>query len=160
MLGDYIHIYGVPELFMSIVRSADMKRTPDVRTRVALREWACTLNVSMVQPLVKPNAVANLLAAAGMTVGVGDWRGEKGSGNYGMFHVADEDDADLKRIMKNGRTVQEEAMRNPTAFDDETADLLTWFNEELVNRHAKGKGAVVEEMFVEPETVDDEETVV
>ena len=31
--GEYVGVYGLPRLFMSIVRSADMNRTPDVRTR-------------------------------------------------------------------------------------------------------------------------------
>jgi len=38
---DYsVDVYGVPELFMSVVRSADMNRTPDIRTRAILRDWS------------------------------------------------------------------------------------------------------------------------
>jgi len=33
LAGEYVGIYGVPRLFMSITRSADMNKTPDVRTR-------------------------------------------------------------------------------------------------------------------------------
>src|SRR5580765_1634842 len=81
--GEYVGIFGVPKLFMSIVRSADMNKTPDVRTRAIVPQWACRVGITYVEPLIRPQAVANLLAAAGLTVGVGDWRSEKGAGSYG-----------------------------------------------------------------------------
>src|SRR5690606_32985291 len=31
--GERVGIYGVPQIFCSVTRSADMNRTPDVRTR-------------------------------------------------------------------------------------------------------------------------------
>jgi hypothetical protein len=64
--GDYVGIYGIPKLYMAIVRSADMNKTPDVRTRAIVPEWACSLRVTFVEPLIRVQAIANLLAAAGL----------------------------------------------------------------------------------------------
>lgn len=137
--GDYVGIYGVPKLFMSVVRSADMNKTPDIRTRAILPRWACMVVVTYVQPLIKAQAVANLLAAAGITIGIGDWRSEKGSGNYGQFRIADQSDPEFIEIVKSGgRAAQIAAIETPEAYDDETAELLSWFDEELSRRQIKG----------------------
>lgn len=137
--GELVGVFGVPKLFMSITRSADMNKTPDVRTRAIVPEWACQLRVTFVQPLIRAQAVANLLAAAGITIGVGDWRPEKGAGSYGQFRLADRDDKDFKRILKEGgRAVQQAALENAVCYDDETAELLSWFNDERSRRVLKG----------------------
>lgn len=137
--GEFVGIYGLPKLFMSVTRSADMNRTPDVRTRAIVPEWACRITITYVQPLIRAQAVANLLAAAGITIGVGDWRPEKGAGSYGQFRIVDKDDADFKRIVKEGgRKAQIEALEHPVAYDDETTELLSWFEDELVTRQKKG----------------------
>lgn len=129
--GERIPMFGDPRLFMSITRSADMNRTPDVRTRAIMAEWACRITVSFVRPMLNVKTVGNLLAGAGLIRGVGDWRTEKGSGNYGQFLVVDEDNADFKRICeKYGRSHQLAAMQNPVCYDHETEELLDWFDEE------------------------------
>lgn len=137
--GDYVPIYGVPQLFMAIVRSADMNKTPDVRTRAILPRWACRLTVSFVQPLMRAQAVANLLAASGFTAGVGDGRPEKGAMSYGQFKIVPEDDEEfLDIIATGGRAAQETAVHAPACYDDETATLLEWFSAELGRRQLKG----------------------
>jgi len=137
--GEYVGIYGVPKLFMSIVRSADMNKTPDVRTRAIVPEWACQLRVTFVQPLIRAQAVANLLAAAGITIGVGDGRPEKGAMSYGQFRIADKDDPEFKRILKEGaRKAQQAALDSPVCYDDETTELLSWFDHERSQRALKG----------------------
>lgn len=140
--GEFVGIYGVPKLFMSITRSADMNKTPDVRTRAIVPAWACRLRITYVQPLIRAQAVANLLAAAGITIGVGDWRPEKGAGSYGQFRIAFEDDADFKRIVKvGGRAAQQAALDHPVCYDDETTELLSWFDDERSKRTLKGVAA-------------------
>ena len=137
--GDMVGIYGVPKLFMAIVRSADMNKTPDVRTRAIVPEWACQLRVTYVQPLIRAQAVVNLLAAAGITIGVGDGRPEKGAMSYGQFRITPPDDPDFVRIIKNGgRKAQQAALDNPTCYDDETTELLSWFETEREQRKLKG----------------------
>lgn len=137
--GDYVSIYGVPQLFMSVTRSADMNKTPDVRTRAIVPKWACMLSISYIKPLMRSQAVANLLAAAGMCIGVGDWRGEKGKGNYGQFRIVPTNDPEFLSIVKTGgRKAQERAMEKPTCYDDETTKLLSWFDSELAQRSIRG----------------------
>lgn len=136
--GEHIAVYGVPQVLCSVVRSADMNRTPDVRTRVILPEWACHVTVEFTQPILREQSVANLLAAAGITIGVGDWRPEKGSGTYGCFELVGADDPDFARIVATGgRAAQAAAMDDPTAYDDETSELLAWFDVEVKRRGFK-----------------------
>ena len=131
-------VYGVPRVFMSITRSADMNKTPDVRTRAILPEWACRLTVTFNKPILREQSVANLLAAAGMQSGVGDWRQEKGSGSFGAFKLVSNDDKDFLRIVKTmGRTAQQEAIDNPIAYNAETEEMLAWFDVEIKRRGFK-----------------------
>lgn len=136
--GERVSIYGVPQMLMSVTRSADMSRTPDVRTRAIVPKWACRVSVSFVQPLLREQAVANLLASAGITQGVGDWRPGKGSGTYGQFTLVSQDDpAFLHVIEHGGRKAQESAMESPAFYDRETEELYEWFQVESKRRGFK-----------------------
>lgn len=126
--GEYVSIFGTPKLYMSIVRSADMNKTPDVRTRAILPEWACRIAISFVEPVIRQTAVVNLLAAAGITAGVGDWRPEKGKGAFGRFKIVNDDDPDFARLMTTGgREEQVAALASPDTYDTETDELLSWY---------------------------------
>ena len=131
-------VYGIPRVFMAITRSADMNKTPDVRTRAILPEWACRLSVTFIKPILREQSIANLLAAAGFQSGMGDWRQEKGSGSYGSFKLVSADDKDFVRITKTmGRQAQQEAMDNPVAYNQETEEMLSWFDAEIKRRGFK-----------------------
>lgn len=128
VVGDRVPIYGVPQILLSPVRSADMNHTPDIRSRVIIPEWACRFTIAFVSPILKQQSIANLLASAGITQGVGDWRPQKGAGSYGQFSLVNEDDPRFVKILKTGgRDAQLAAMKAPQAFDQETEDLLAWF---------------------------------
>jgi hypothetical protein len=130
--GERIPLYGVPEVFTAITRDASINRTPDVRTRAIVPKWATTIRVELVVPLLNSRSVTNLFAAAGKVAGVGDWRPEKGKGTYGQFEIVDPDDERFRSIIeRGGRAQQMGAMANPTAYDEETADLLEWFDVEV-----------------------------
>lgn len=136
--GDLLPIYGIPELFMSIVRSADMNKTPDVRTRAIVPRWAARLTIEFSVPLLNERSVVNLLAAAGQICGIGDWRPEKLKGTYGQFSLVDpEDERFLAVVAEGGRAAQVAAMADPVCYDKDTAELLDWFDHELV---ARGRG--------------------
>lgn len=136
--GEVLGVYGIPKVLCSIVRSADMNRTPDVRTRCVIPRWALIADITFVRPALRESSVANLVAAAGVTVGVGDWRPEKGAGNYGQFKLVGADDADLAEIIATGgREAQKVAMREPAAYDSETEELLAWFDVEVKRRGMK-----------------------
>lgn len=142
---DRTPVYGIPQVFMSITRSADIAKTPDVRTRAVIAEWACRVRVTFPKSLIREQSVANLLAIAGRYCGVGDWRQEKGSGSFGAFKPVSADDKDFQRIVRaGGRKAQQEAMDNPTAYDDETSEMLAWFEAEVIGKRgfkAAGKDA-------------------
>lgn len=136
--SSYIPIFGIPEIFMAVTRSADMNKTPDVRTRAILPRWACMLSVTYTVPLVREPDITNLLVTAGQTQGIGDWRVEKGSGNYGQFEVVSQDDPTFLEIVENGgRAAQLAAMEHPATHDNETDELLAWFETEVNRRGFK-----------------------
>lgn len=136
--GDVVPVYGVPQVLCSIVRSADMNKTPDVRSRAILAKWAMTVEIEHPGELISSTSLANLLAAAGRFVGLGDWRTEKGAGNYGGFSVMLPTDPEFQAIVKGGgRAAQAKAMESPTSFNDETDELLGWFSVELKRRGFK-----------------------
>lgn len=134
--GEYVHIYGVPQLFMRIVRSADMNKTPDVRTRAIVPEWAARVTISFVRPLLRDQVIANLLAAAGISVGIGDFRQEKGKGSFGCFELVSADDEGFGRIMRTGgRAAQDAALDEAPPYDAETEELLAWYRAETKRRY-------------------------
>lgn len=135
--GLKIPVWGIPQIHRSIVRSSDMARTPDVRTLPILEEWAAKIEVNFIGSLVTGESVSNLLSAAGVIIGIGDGRPEKGKLTNGMFRLCSDDDADFLRIMKTGgRKAQDQALADPRCFDLETERLLDWFAEEKKRRVA------------------------
>lgn len=133
VVGTHVDLYGVPELLMSVVRSADMNRTPDIRTRAIVPAWACMVSVRFVQPKLTATAIGNLMAAAGVIAGVGDFRQEKGKGNFGQFRLAGLDDEEFQRITATGgREVQDEALHTYRCYDEETEELLSWYSAEVI----------------------------
>ncbi len=136
--GRFINIYGVPKLYMDVVRNSDIGRTPDIRTRAMIEEWCAELTVVFTTPLLKEPAIANLMLAAGINIGVGDFRPEKGAGNYGQFMVVPATDRRYKAIVKQGgRKDQVAAMKLAEPIDDDSGDLLQWFDEESAKRGFK-----------------------
>lgn len=137
IVGDKIPVWGVPQVWSTIVRSSDMARTPDVRTLPILPRWAALVTVSFVSSLIPAASVVNLLGAAGDTQGIGDGRPGKGKLSMGKFRIAGEGDAEFDAIVKLGkRAAQDTALANPAYYDLETEQLLTWFSEEVKTRIA------------------------
>lgn len=136
---EYIPIYGIPKLFMAPVRSADINHTPDIRTRAICPRWACKIKVTFARPLIREQSISRLLAAAGITVGVGDGRVEKGTFSFGTWKVVPANDPEWLDIVKNeGKKPQLEALKNPMCYDKDSSDLLTWYEAELDLRKSKG----------------------
>lgn len=136
--GERIGIYGIPQIMLSVVRSADMNKTPDVRSRAIVPKWCARVSVSFVRPNLKEQAVANLLASAGLTQGVGDWRPGKGSGTFGQFELVGADDPRFTHLVEHcGRQAQIAAMQDPEPYDTESRELLEWFAVESNRRGFK-----------------------
>lgn len=141
VVGHTVPMYGVPEIWMTMVRQAGQNKTPDVRTRAILPEWATTVTVSYVTPNLREKAVANLVQAGGVFIGVGDGRPQKGALSFGRFEIVPVEgpkrDA-FERIKKTGnRAAQVAAMDEPTPFDLETEELLEWWEAEVKRRGFK-----------------------
>lgn len=133
--GERVSLYGVPQMILSPVRSADMNRTPDIRSRAIITEWACKISIAYRKPILREQGVVNLLAAAGTTPGVGDWRVGKGSGNFGRFQIVGKDDKQLGHVLKvGGRKAQEAALETPEFYDRETEELFFWWQQEARER--------------------------
>lgn len=137
----HIQIWGKPYMKMDIVRSADMNKTPDVRTRAFLPNWCAEVEIRFVTPTLSTHSIVSLLSNAGTIVGIGDFRQEKGRGGYGTFSVSGaENMGDMKaiwdEITQEGRDIQEAAMNEPECFDDQTAELMEFMQEERLRRAA------------------------
>jgi hypothetical protein len=135
-----IKMWGKPYLKMDVVRSADMNKTPDVRTRAFLPRWCAEVDIAFVQPTLSVHSIVSLLSNAGVIVGIGDFRQEKGRGSYGTFAVAGDDLGDWQgywdEVTQEGREVQQHALENPEMADDETAELMALLEEERARRAA------------------------
>ena len=139
--GTSVAIYGEPLLHMATVRQAGMSRTPDIRTRACVETWCCSITVTYVAPLLNREAISTLAVGAGLLQGIGDFRAEKGAGNYGTFEVVNEDDARWHAITEIGREHQIEAMQNPRPIDTETERLLEYFVAEQDRRGLRSRSA-------------------
>lgn len=137
MPQEVVPVYGVPYLRMDVVRSADINRTPDIRSRVFLPRWCAEVEIHYIIPQLSTTAIVNLLCNAGVVAGVGDFRQEKGKGNFGSFRVisADEDDPEWDDLVANeARKVQEAALAAPEYANQETADLMAIYEAEVSRR--------------------------
>ena len=133
-----IELFGIPQIFCAMVRNSDIGRTPDVRTRPIFPRWACKVTVRYVRNIVTQRTIANLMGAAGVIIGIGDWRGERG-GPYGAFRLVSADDREFKEICgKMGRVPQQKAYENPAYYDDDTQDIMLWFETEVKRREMEG----------------------
>lgn len=132
-------IYGIPKLKMDVVRNSDINKTPDIRTRAYMAEWAAILRVSYISPEFNRASIMAILANAGLVAGVGDFRQEKGHGSYGTFHLCSPDDPDFQRIVaEGGREAQEDALTNIRIADDVDSVLL--YDMLLEEREARSLG--------------------
>ena len=135
-----IKIWGKPFLKMDVVRSADMNKTPDIRTRAFLPRWCAEVDIAFITPTLSIHSVVSLLSNAGVIVGIGDFRQEKGRGSYGTFRVAGDDLGELADywadVTSEGRAVQQAALDNPEPADDETSELFEMLTEERQRRAA------------------------
>jgi hypothetical protein len=130
-----VHLYGIPHLHMAMVRQADIKKTPDVRTRAYFPEWACKVQIRYILNLITQTDISRLLANAGIITGIGDGRQEKGSFSFGLWELVEPTDPRwLKIVETGGRAAQLAAMEDPIFADDDSAELLGWYDGEIRQR--------------------------
>lgn len=137
--GDLTALYGTPMLRLDVVRSADVARTPDIRSRAFLPRWGAELTVGYFSPQLSAHAVVALLTNAGQLIGIGDYRQQKGKGSFGLFRVIGEEDDDAEwddLVNNHGRAAQVAAYDDPQFADQETEELMEFYHAELARRAA------------------------
>jgi hypothetical protein len=88
--------------------------------------------------LIKAQSIGNLLGNAGLIIGVGDGRPQKGKKAFGCWRVCADDDEEWHSIVKIGGTkAQDQALADPAYYDRETDQILTWFLNEKTTRGAQ-----------------------
>jgi len=133
-----IPIWGIPQLRMDVTKMAGMVGAPDIRTRGIMSEWCAEFHVRYIKPNLNDNAVANLISAAGLVIGWGDYRLQKGKGAFGAFKMVREHDAEFARIRAlGGRAAQEDAIENFTFYDHEAEQLYAHWEAETKRRDLK-----------------------
>ena len=81
---DYVTINGEPKMREDVVRLNG--KTADLRYRGEFSPWSTTLRVKINAQVIAPETIFNLIAQAGFSVGVGEWRPER-NGQFGCFEV-------------------------------------------------------------------------
>lgn len=138
VVDPWVSIYGTPMMWMTMVRQAGMNKTPDIRTRAIIENWAALVTISYISPNLSEHKIGNLLANAGIIIGVGDGRQEKGSLSCGKWNLVSNSDAEFKKILKTGgRDRQIKEMKEPQFFDEATEELYEWFEGEAGRREFK-----------------------
>ena len=79
-----VEICGEPVMREDIVR-VGISGT-DLRYRPQFTEWRATLDVTFIESMLSVESLLSLIDAGGMSVGVGEWRVEKG-GSSGTFTI-------------------------------------------------------------------------
>lgn len=139
MPGELVPLYGTPLLRMDVVRSSGMNRSPDIRTRAFFRQWGCEITVRHIIPQVPVASVVSLIANAGVIVGVGDFRQEKGAGSFGVFRVLMEGEKDKEwdhLVKHHAKAAQEKALDAPQYDSEDTEALMEEFFGEVRRRAA------------------------
>lgn len=79
-----VEIFGEPKMREDVVTVGMSGK--DLRYRPEFREWSAVLKVTFVSSMLTRGSVLSLIDAAGMGIGVGEWRPEK-RGNNGCFTI-------------------------------------------------------------------------
>ena len=140
VVGEHINVWGKPYMNMSVVRSSDINRTPDIRTRAKLPKWCTEVTVRYINPTFSQMDITALLVNAGTLCGLGDWRIEKGGpmGGYKIVQTKEDKKAFDRLVKEEGVTCQKLALENPEieAHDNMSHDLYEAITQERFKRAA------------------------
>ena len=126
--GEFVPVYGLPYLKITTMRSADRQRTPDMRARGYMLEWAAKLTILYIKPNLDEEMIYNVLHNAGLVIGVGDGRQGKGKESAGTFRVINE--RELPKELFDVKK-QRKLMEQPIAADEFSRNLLDEYYREL-----------------------------
>lgn len=86
-------IGGEPRMLESMVRIGGIQKTVDIAVRPQWLEWGCRLRFKYDGDQFSANDIANLVARAGLQVGICEGRPDSSSSTgcgWGMFEISDE----------------------------------------------------------------------
>jgi hypothetical protein len=83
--AEYLVIEGKPTMRQDMVHL--QTGVSDVRFRGEFKDWASSFVIKYNASVISPEIIINLINLAGFSVGLGEWRPDKG-GRFGMFAVA------------------------------------------------------------------------
>ena len=129
---EYVPVFGIPQLRMDVTRSADMNRTPDIRTRAYFPQWGTEIVIRHATSRLPRAAIVNLLHNAGIVCGVGDFRQEKGRGSYGTFRLLDGDEQFPAGLLD--KEAQLAAIADPELANEETVALMEHYDAAVAAR--------------------------
>lgn len=133
--GEFVPIWGIPQLDMRPVKQAGMTGAPDIRTRCIIPSWCTKIGLVYMKGILNRQSVLNLVATAGILQGIGDGRNGKGNLDFGEFIVVPHDDPTWHAIKDaSPRAAQIAAMNNPMRYNAETGELFDWFYDEVARR--------------------------
>jgi len=82
-----VEIIGTPRMRTDMVRIGN--GTADVRYRPEFPEWGAVLTIQYNEKCISLEQVVELIALAGFSCGIGDWRPEKAAtGTFGTWKIA------------------------------------------------------------------------
>lgn len=140
VVGEHINVWGKPYMNMSVVRSSDINRTPDIRTRAKLPNWCTEVTIRYINPTFSQLDITALLVNAGTLCGLGDWRIEKGGpmGGYRIVQTKDDQKIFDRLVKEEGATCQKLALENPEieAHDNMSHELHEAITQERLKRAA------------------------
>ena len=120
---EYVPIYGLPFLRMDVVRLAGPSRVADIRTRAFFPRWWSEFDVVYTPARITRESIFALLQNAGLIIGIGDYRQEKGKGSFGLFQVTTEE-------LPSGavdKQYQKARIDKPVLYDAETEQLMEFY---------------------------------
>ncbi len=83
-----VRINGEHRMRRDMVRVGGAAKTAAPRYRAEFPVWSAVLTIRFLEDVITEEEIVGLIAAAGFTCGVGEWRPEKcNSGSFGMFKV-------------------------------------------------------------------------
>lgn len=86
-----------PWMREDVCRLSGVGRAPQLRYRPQIDEWEATFIVSYDETMIDEESILNLVARAGYSVGLFEWRPEKG-GTFGVFRLGK-----VNRVGGNGK---------------------------------------------------------
>ena len=130
MPDEWVPVFGIPRIRVDITRLPTPNNPPDARSRAYFRDWGTTVTIRFAKPKMHETAVVALLYNAGIICGIGDFRQERGAGNYGTFEPWEEE-FDSKLLDRNA---QWEAIQNVEPDNDTTRGMLEEYDAEASRR--------------------------